>query len=113
MKKPTKVSRYCKKWGAYFREIRTRRDMTARALAEKANVDPSYITLIERDGAVPSRCYVERLAIALGADQDFFMGQAGYATPNVFNAWLRSQGLKPLATTSTARPQARKQAVHG
>lgn len=112
-KQPTnRAARYCKRWGRYVREIRQRRRLTARALADKANLDPSYITLIERDGYVPKQAAVERLAIALGADLDYFLGQAGYATPAVFNAWLRSQGLKPIAIP-TSRREARKQAVNG
>lgn len=109
MKKPTnRAARYCKRWGRYVREIRIRRGLTARQLAEKADRDPSYITLIERDGYVPKLATVERLGRALGADHDYFLGQAGYATPAVFNAWLKSQGLKPIAT-----PRPRKVAARG
>lgn len=113
MKKPTnRAARYCKRWGRYVREIRLRRGLTARQLADKADITPSYITLIERDGYVPKMAVAERLATALGADRDYFLGQAGYATPAVFNAWLRSQGLKPIATP-TKRREAGKVAVNG
>lgn len=114
-KQPTnRAARYCKRWGRYVREIRQRRRFAAYELAEKANIHASYVTLIERDGYVPKQAVVERLAKALEADRDYFLGQAGYATPAVFNAWLRSQGLKPIAVpTTNRRREARKQAVNG
>lgn len=48
-----------------------------------AEIDPSYVTLIERDGYVPKKDKVERLATALNADLDHTLLMAGYAPQQV------------------------------
>lgn len=102
MKRPTnRAARTCMRWANYVKELRKRRRLTRRALAEMADLCPSYITLIERDGYIPKQDKVEALAAALKADRNYFLGQAGFATPAVFNAWLKSEGLKPMALPRT------------
>lgn len=93
----------CTRWGRYVAEIRVRRGLTRYQLADLADIDSSYVTVIERDGYIPSREVVKSMAKALGVDVDFFSGQAGYATPAVFNAYLKSLGLKPVATVTSIR----------
>jgi transcriptional regulator with XRE-family HTH domain len=57
-------------------EVRNRRvmqRMTQRELAEKANVDRSYLSRIETGDVKPSLAILERIAHALGCSlKDFF-----------------------------------------
>lgn len=49
----------------YFRGLRSRARMTRRLLAHAADIDPSYLTLIERDGTAPRPAIAERIVRAL------------------------------------------------
>ena len=70
-------------WANYIKEKRKTKHLTRRKLAEMARVDPSYLTLIERDGFVPRRDKVIRLAKALECDTDECLLTAGYAPQKV------------------------------
>lgn len=70
-------------WANYVKEKRKVKHLTRRKLAEMAKVDPSYLTLIERDGFVPRRDKVIRLARALDCDTDECLLTAGYAPQKV------------------------------
>lgn len=70
-------------WANYIKEKRKIKHLTRRKLAEMAKVDPSYLTLIERDGFVPRKDKVSRLARALGCDTDECLLTAGYAPQKV------------------------------
>jgi transcriptional regulator with XRE-family HTH domain len=70
-------------WANYIKEKRKTKHLTRRKLAEMAKVDPSYLTLIERDGFVPRRDKVIRLAKALECDTDECLLTAGYAPQKV------------------------------
>jgi transcriptional regulator with XRE-family HTH domain len=70
-------------WANYIKEKRKIKHLTRRKLAEMAKVDPSYLTLIERDGFVPRRDKVIRLAKALDCDTDECLLTAGYAPQKV------------------------------
>lgn len=66
-----------RKWGHWVQRKRKAKDLTRRDLAELASIDPSYMTLIERDGFVPRRDTVERIGAALYL-RDEAMFRAGY-----------------------------------
>lgn len=70
-------------WANYIKEKRKIKHLTRRKLAEMAKVDPSYLTLIERDGFVPRKDKVARLSRALGCDTDECLLTAGYAPQKV------------------------------
>jgi len=70
-------------WSNYVKEKRKGKHLTRRKLAELAKVDPSYLTLIERDGFVPRKDKVVRLARAMGCDIDECLLTAGYAPQKV------------------------------
>lgn len=53
-------------WAKHVRENRKARQMTRRALAFKADIDPSYLTLIERDGYVPRKNHIKRIGLIFG-----------------------------------------------
>jgi transcriptional regulator with XRE-family HTH domain/tetratricopeptide (TPR) repeat protein len=55
-------------FGKVLREKRTGRGLTQRELAERANVDDSYISQLERDYKFPSARTIEGLAHALGVE---------------------------------------------
>ncbi|NDD28315.1 MAG: XRE family transcriptional regulator [Proteobacteria bacterium] len=70
-------------WATYVKEKRKTRHLTRRKLAELAKIDPSYVTLIERDGYVPRKDKVLELARALEVDVDHTLLVAGYAPEKV------------------------------
>lgn len=70
-------------WATYVKEKRKARHLTRRKLAELAKIDPSYVTLIERDGYVPRKDKVLELARALEVDVDHTLLVAGYAPEKV------------------------------
>jgi len=70
-------------WANYVRDKRKAKHLTRRKLAELAKIDPSYVTLIERDGYVPRKDKVLELARALEADVDHTLLVAGYAPERV------------------------------
>lgn len=67
------------RWAAYVTEKREARDMAKSELGYRAEIDPSYITLIERDGYLPRRDKVIKLAEVLLVDTDECLLMAGYA----------------------------------
>ena len=69
--------------------IRRRREqlrMAAKDLAERVGISPSYLSLIERQGRVPSPEVAEALAHELGDDVDLYV------------VWARSKGVEDLGT---------------
>lgn len=79
------------KWGDWVREARKQNDLSMRELAALAQIDPSYLTLIERDGYVPKRYVTESLVESLTPDkreQDKGMLLAGYSPRNVSSSDL-------------------------
>lgn len=70
-------------WANYIKDKRKARHLTRRKLAELAKIDPSYVTLIERDGYVPRKDKVLELARALEADVDHTLLVAGYAPEKI------------------------------
>lgn len=70
-------------WATYVKEKRKGKHLTRRKLAELAKIDPSYVTLIERDGYVPRKDKVLELAKALEVDVDQTLVVAGYAPERV------------------------------
>lgn len=55
------------RWAAFVTKHRKAKDWTRRQLAFAANVDPSLITLVERDGHIPLRERVQSIGRALGS----------------------------------------------
>lgn len=70
-------------WANYVRDKRKARGLTRRKLAELASIDPSYVTLIERDGYVPRKDKVLEIARAVEADMDHTLLVAGYAPEKI------------------------------
>jgi len=59
-------------FGQLLREYRQRRELSQKALAEKAGYHPSYINRLERGTRTPPRQYgtIQDLATALGLTQE-------------------------------------------
>lgn len=70
-------------WANYVKDKRKGRGLTRRKLAELAKIDPSYVTLIERDGYVPRKDKVLEIAKSLEADIDQALLVAGYAPQTI------------------------------
>jgi len=70
-------------WADFIRENRKAKSLTRRQFAELTNLDPSYVTLIERDGYVPRKEKVLQLAEALGVNTDHCLLMAGYAPERI------------------------------
>ncbi|MBQ7501338.1 helix-turn-helix transcriptional regulator [bacterium] len=70
-------------WGVFVSQNRKSQGLTRRRLAEMADIDPSYITIIEKKGVIPRRDKVIRLAEALNHDTDRALLMAGYAPENL------------------------------
>ena len=70
-------------WANYVKDKRKARGLTRRKLAELAGIDPSYVTLIERDGYVPRKDKVLEVALALEAEVDHTLLVAGYAPEKI------------------------------
>lgn len=72
------MDRIKKEWARYVDQKRTSLHLTNRELARLGRMDASYITLIQRDGYIPSPHVILRLAAALNADPDEMLHMAGY-----------------------------------
>lgn len=70
-------------FGNRLHELRQKKKLSMRALAEKAEVDFSYISQIEHGKKQPSKELVIRLARILRADQDEFLIAAGHLPADV------------------------------
>lgn len=70
-------------WANHVKERRKALGLTRRRLAELAGIDPSYVTLIERDGYVPRKDKVHDIARAIEADVDHTLLVAGYAPERI------------------------------
>ena len=66
-------------WANYIKEKRKEKHFTRRQLAGLAKIDPSYVTLIERDGFIPKRDKVISLASVMDADVGEMLLMAGYS----------------------------------
>lgn len=65
-------------WAKVLKYHRCRLNLTSKKLAQKAGIDPSYITLMERGGHIPRREKVIALARAMEMDADALLLAAGY-----------------------------------
>lgn len=70
-------------FGKMVKRKRVECDMTRRELASYSGLDPSLVTLIERDNHVPGPENCISMAKAMNVDEDWFMLMAGYATSNL------------------------------
>lgn len=90
-------------WALFVEQNRIKQGMTRRELGEKSQIDPSYVTLMERDGYVPRRDIVDRVVEVLKADPNLGRLAAGYAP---LYKTTPEQVLNALAIVSTKRMQA-------
>lgn len=94
-------------WGGWLREHRRAAGLSIRALAYAAGYDPSYGTLMERDGRVPHVRYVAAIAEMLGAEPDEALVMAGYAPRGV--GWRElSDHLKAPQRVAALTPELRQ-----
>ena len=85
----------CKEAGTFFSTMRKRTGQTRRDLSMAGGVDPSYLTLIERVGYIPTRSKALLVAKALRnfgvpiADTEHWLILCGYAPPSLVTAGRR------------------------
>jgi transcriptional regulator with XRE-family HTH domain len=84
--------------------------MKRRDLAKMANIDPSYVTLIERDGYIPRIDVVQRVARALNVSLDDCCLAAGYATEHVARVYRQQVRDTHLDLEPALRQQLRRMA---
>lgn len=94
-------------WAAYVRNNRKIRQMTRRELAKLASIDPSYVTLIERDGYRPAQDKVENIARALSLPMEDCLLAAGFSNARVAKVY-RERSASTIAEL-TLVPDLRKQ----
>jgi transcriptional regulator with XRE-family HTH domain len=75
--------------GATVRRLRERRHMSLRALAEKTNFSPSFISQVENGQASPSIASMERIALALGITLGEFFQSSEDNVPSIVRAHSR------------------------
>lgn len=92
-----------------FKRLRTAQRLSRRELAARAKTDPSYITLIERDGYTPSREKAIALAEVLSnggglaVESDYWLMLCGFAPPSL-TAALPSLRIEILQAVRSFRP---------
>lgn len=83
-------------WGHWVKCMRRRLDWPKYRLAVAVGINPSYLTLIERDGYVPTLRYIHAIAEALEGDVDQALLMAGYAPQLSLGALLEVATRRPL-----------------
>lgn len=98
-------------WADFVSQNRKSQGMTRRKLAETAGIDPSYITLIEKNGVIPRKDKVIRLAEALNQDTDAALLLAGYAPKNLQPEAVKSDN-PAFGSNDSAQRQEELQWLH-
>jgi HTH-type transcriptional regulator, competence development regulator len=81
------------KFGPHIREIREARGISLRALAQRIEVEPAYLSKIERDiFAPPSEALIVKIAAQLDQDPDWLLALAGKIPSDVKDLIVQSRG---------------------
>lgn len=84
------------KFGAHVREIREARALSLRGLARLIEVEPAYLSKIEREiFPPPSEALIVKIAMHLVEDPDRLLALAGKIPSDVKDMIIRSQGQLP------------------
>ena len=89
--------------GEHLKELREAKNLTQRQLADKLNVTPQYIYMIESGRAKPSESRLNELARALGDLADEFLATAIGHVEEEFATRLKDAGLSPVEIDEAAR----------
>ena len=95
--------RYLVRLGKHLKELREIKHLTVRDLADKLDVKPQYIYMIEKGRAKPSERRLNQLASALGDLADEFLATAVTRVEDEFTAKLTEAGLSPTEIEEAAR----------
>ena len=89
-------------FGAKLRELRNQAGLTQRELADRVNIDFSYLSKIE-SGVVPppSEKVISQLALALNADRDELSILAGRIPPDIAQILQNRETLQRLRSAQT------------
>lgn len=81
------------KFGPHIREIREAKSIGLRELARLIEVEPAYLSKIEREiFAPPSEALIVKIAGQLGEDPDRLLAMAGKIPTDVKDAIILSEG---------------------
>lgn len=86
-------------WANFVAEHRKQLGLTKRNLAELANIDASYVTLIENRGCTPRRDKVIKIAKALKTNIEQTLLVAGYAPDKLAKASINISNLSKIDET--------------
>lgn len=80
-------------FGQYIIQLRDKKSISQRKLAELAGVTNSTISRIEADAVKPDPATLEKLALALGVDKSLLLTKCGYSEiPEEFVIIARKTG---------------------
>jgi len=82
------VSRFCKTYKKWVNDCRVKRRLTRARIAQSASIDNSYVTMIARDGMIPSREVSAAIGQTLCNDPEEGMIRAGYVPDRYIPALL-------------------------
>jgi transcriptional regulator with XRE-family HTH domain len=95
-----------KKFGARLRELRTAADLTLARLADRCNIDFTYLSKIE-NGVLPppSEKVIRQLAAVLNADKDELLILAGKIPPDIAKMLRSREALQLLRSGHLKKPE--------
>ena len=94
------------KFGPHVREKREARAITLRGLARLIDVEPAYLSKIEREiFPPPSEALILKIAAHLGDDLDRLLALAGKIPSDVKNMIIQSEGRLAQKLREWARDQ--------
>lgn len=81
------------KFGPHIRDIREARGIGLRELAGRIEVEPAYLSKIEREiFPPPSEMLIKKIAVQLGEDSDRLLALAGKIPSDVRDMIIQSEG---------------------
>ena len=95
--------KYLRQLGEHLKELREAKNLTPQDLADKLDVTPQYIYMIESGKAKPSESRLNELARALGDLADEFLTTAIGHVEEEFATKLREAGLSAAEIEEAAR----------
>ena len=82
-------------FGMVVRALREERDLTQQQLAENANLERNYISLIELGKSCPSICVLFKLCKGLGVSTPFLMARVEEFIQSLDNIQNTEKGVPP------------------
>lgn len=81
------------RFGKFILARRVEKGLGTRELARLVGVSPSFISMIENKGNIPSERIIKKLAEVFEGDPDFFLAMAGRVSKDIKLEIISSMGL--------------------